>query len=78
MYKDMTEDEKGVVIAVTQVLIAMLENNVIAGYGTETFEGWCENGAIFDEDGRDACIELMHKVAPVVDELTYNYLNLGY
>lgn len=73
-----TEEEKAVVIAVTQVLIAMLENNIISDNGVEGFEGWCEDGDVFDEDSHDKCVELMHKVAPLVDELTYKYLNLGY
>ena len=78
MLEKKTEEEKAVVIAVTQVLIAMLENNIICDNGVEGFEGWCEDGDIFDEDSHDKCVELMHKVAPLVDELTYKYLNLGY
>jgi hypothetical protein len=78
MFEEKTEEEKAVVIAVTQVLIAMLENNVISDNGTESFVGWCEDGDIFDEDSHDKCVELMHKVAPLIDELTYDYLNLGY
>lgn len=78
MFEEKTEEEKAVVIAVTQVLIAMLENNVISDNGTESFVGWCEDGDIFDEDSHEKCVELMHKVAPLIDELTYDYLNLGY
>lgn len=73
-----TEEEKAVVIAVTQQLISMLYNKVIEGNGTEGFEGWCEDGDIFDEDSHEKCIEFMREVAPIVDKLTYEYLNLGY
>lgn len=73
-----TELEKAVVIAVTQHYINMLSNNILSGYGTEGFVGWCEDGDIFDDDSREECIALMHKVAPLIDELTYKYLNLGY
>lgn len=78
MYNEMNKEDQGVVIAVTQMLILMLENNVIQGCGTEGFEGWCEDGDIFGEDSHEKCVELMKKVAPIVDELTYKYLNLGY
>lgn len=74
----MNKEDQGVVIAVTQMLVLMLENNVIQGNGTEGFEGWCEDGDIFGEDSHEKCVELMRKVAPIVDELTYKYLNLGY
>lgn len=78
MYKEMNKEDQGVVIAVTQMLVLMLENNIIQGNGTEGFEGWCEDGDIFGEDSHEKCVELMRKVAPIVDELTYKYLNLGY
>ena len=78
MFEEKTEEQKAVVIAVTQVLIAMLENNVINDNGVEGFEGWCEDGDIFDEDSHEKCVELMREVAPLIDELTYKFLNLGH
>lgn len=78
MFAEKTEEEKAVVIAVTQHYINMLYNNVIEDNGVECFEGWCEDGAIFDKDSRDKCVELMRKVAPLIDELTFKFLNLGY
>lgn len=78
MFEEKTEEEKAVVIAITQHYINMLYNNVIEDNGVEGFEGWCEDGDIFDEDSRDKCVELMHKVAPLIDELTYKFLNLGH
>lgn len=76
--RHLTEEQKGAVIAVTQHYINMLYNNIIEDCGIESFEGWCTDGDIFDEDGREDCIELMHKVAPLIDKLTYEYLNLGH
>ena len=35
---------------VIEQVIAMLDNNVFADNGLESFEGWCENGDIFDTD----------------------------
>lgn len=78
MFEEKTEEEKAVVVAVTQVLIAMLENNIISDNGVEGFVGWCEDGDIFDEDSHEKCVELMRKVAPLIDELTYKFLNLGH
>ena len=77
-YREMSEEDKAVVVAVTQHLINMLYNNVIEDNRVESFEGWCEDGDIFDEDSHDKCVKLMHDVAPLVNELTYNYLNLGW
>lgn len=73
-----TREEQAVVAEVTQQLINMLENNVLNANGNEPFEGWCENGDIFDDENREACTAMMEKVAPLVDKLTYEYLNLGY
>ena len=67
--------------AVSGQIVNMLINNIINKYGNETFEGWCENGAVFEtsypnatKEFIEACEELMKKVAPLVDDLTYNYL----
>lgn len=80
--EEMTEKEKAVVIAVTQELVNMLTNNILEDNGTEPFEGWCEDGGVFyysDVRGlAEAAEELMRKVAPLIDELTYKYLNLGH
>lgn len=78
MFKEKTEEEKAVVIAVTQVLIAMLENNIISDNGVESFEGWCEDGDIFGEDSHEKCVALMKEVAPIIDDLTFKHLNLGH
>jgi hypothetical protein len=77
-FREISEEEKAVVIAVTQHYINMLYNNVIEDNGVECFEGWCEDGDIFDEDSREKCIALMHEAAPLIDELTFTFLNLGY
>lgn len=77
-FREMAEEDKAVVVAVTQHYINMLYNNVIEDCGVESFEGWCEDGDIFDEDSHEKCVELMHKVAPLIDELTYKFLNLGH
>ena len=83
------ERTKEVVMAVTGQVCAMLENNVLRENGTEGFEGWCEDGdTFFHMEGKDgnpvseefymACVALMHQIAPLVDQLTYLHLNLGY
>ena len=67
--------------AITEQIISMLNNNILNEYGNETFEGWCEDGAVFENTYPDAtkefyeeCEKLMREVAPLVDKLTYNFL----
>lgn len=67
--------------AVSGQIVNMLINNIINGYGNETFEGWCEDGAVFETAYQNAtkefyeeCEKLMREVAPLVDKLTYDYL----
>lgn len=76
----MTHIDQVAIRAVTEQVINMLTNNIIEDNGTESFEEWCEDGAVFSEHPsyQPACIELMKKVAPIVDQLTFNHLNFGY
>lgn len=67
--------------AVSGQIVNMLINNIINGNGNETFEGWCEDGAVFEtaypnttKEFVSECEKLMRGVAPLVDKLTYNYL----
>ena len=83
-FREMTTAQKEAVIAVTEQLVNMLSNDVLDDNGVESFEGWCEDGAVFYDDDKlsfTVCLEceaLMKKVAPMVDDLVYKYLNLGY
>ena len=76
----MTHIQEVAVRAVTEQVINMLENSIVFDNGTESFEGWCEDGDIFAEHPtyQEECIKLMREVAPIVDQLTFNYLNYGY
>lgn len=82
--EEKTELQKKAVRLVAEQIINMLTNNILEDNGTEGFAGWCENGAVFFEmeglsdEEKDAASTLMTEVAPTVDELTYNWLNLGY
>lgn len=71
-----------VIKAVTGQIINMLDNNILSEQGSEHFEDWCENGEVFDDEECDEafihdCMELVREVAPLVDQLTYKYLNTG-
>lgn len=62
-------------------ILNMLENNIMCDNGNEHFLDWCENGDVFrdsypneSEEVYKEMEELMRKVAPLVDELTYNHL----
>lgn len=77
---------KAVIKMVCNQVMAMYDNNIWGGCGCEGFEGWCEDGAVFQgdfegefpsEQDTEQAIELMHEVAPLVDDLTYKYFNLN-
>lgn len=76
----MTHVQKVAVREVANQVINMLTNNILEDNGTESFEGWCEDGAVFDGHPtyKGACVALMREVAPIIDSLTYNHLNFGY
>jgi hypothetical protein len=57
---------------VTEAIIGLLENDILQENNIEGFEGWCEDGDIFDDD--EEAIALMKEVAPFVDDLTYKGL----
>ena len=67
--------------AVSGQIVTMIINNIINDNGNETFEGWCEDGDVFEiaypnatKEFYDECEKLMKEVAPLVDKLTYNFL----
>ena len=60
---------------VIEQVIAMLGNDVLAENGLESFEGWCENGDIFETDIEEH-IAVMKRIAPAVDNLTNIIFNL--
>ena len=60
---------------VIEQVIAMLGNDVLAENGLESFEGWWENGDIF-ETNRNEHIAVMKRIAPAVDNLTNIIFNL--
>lgn len=67
--------------AVSGQIVNMIINNIINENGNESFEGWCEDGVVFDtaypnstKEFREECEKLMKEVAPLVDKLTYNFL----
>lgn len=73
-------ETKDIKMAVCEALINMLYNNIICDYGNESFEGWCEDGAVFETSHPNAdrafieeCEKLMKEIAPLIDKLTYNY-----
>ncbi len=66
-------------VAVAVQLAAMIENNIIQGCGIESFEGWCEDGDVFDSVCESAenpvefiqgCTALMREISPVIDRLS--------
>lgn len=62
-------------MAVAEMIIGQLENNVLQENGFESFEGWCDNGEVFenfpdlDKDEREKAVSIMHTIAPDVDQI---------
>lgn len=68
-------------VAVSNQIVNMLHNNINLNNGNEHFVDWCEGGDVFrdtypghTEEFYKECDEMMNKVAPIVDELTYSHL----
>lgn len=59
---------------IAEVIISMIENNTLNNMGHESFVGWCEDGAIFNNrlTEREAieCEQFMREIAPLVDAMT--------
>ena len=73
--------DKEVRQAVAEQLINMIENNIIEENGGESFVGWCQDGEVFELQGLKQenvakCMALVEKIAPMVDDITLNYLNI--
>ena len=58
-------------------IINMLDNNVLRGYGGESFIGWLEDGDVFynaecytDEEIEEA-MKLAREIAPKLDEVSW-------
>lgn len=73
--------EKEVRQSVAEQLMNMIENNIIEENGGESFVGWCQHGEVFELQGLtqenvDKCMALVNRIAPLVDNLTLNYLNI--
>lgn len=74
---------KDIVQAVTSQVINMWDNNVLCENGAESFIGWLEDGEVFANNGMteeevDKAMEMANEIAPLVDELTFKFLNVGF
>jgi hypothetical protein len=81
VYKVISENDITPKQAVTEQIIAMLNNNILAENGNESFVGWCEDGGVFEasypnesDDFYNECERIMNAVAPLIDKATYNHL----
>lgn len=57
------------IISVVEQIVNMFDNNVVGNNGSECFEGWCEDGDVF-ENPTDAQIKIMKRLSPFVDSLS--------
>lgn len=61
----MTDEEIKKAVAVK--LAWMIDNNIVRGFGVESFRGWCEDGDIFANNGMND--EEIDRAMALVDEL---------
>ena len=71
---------KEVILAVANQIQNMMYNDIDCGNGVECVESWCADGEVFEEAGNEdfikECMTLVKEVAPIVDELVLNHLNI--
>ena len=67
--------------AVTEQIVAMLQNNILQHWGNESFKGWCEDGEAFENaypgmsvEFYKECESLMNDITPHIDKITYDFL----
>ena len=73
--------KKQIIFAVANQIQNMMYNDITCENGVESFECWCNDGEVFENEGMDAadvkeCMQLVRVVAPLVDELILNHLNI--
>ena len=72
---------KEIMMAVANQIENMMYNNITCENGGEPFEGWCNKGEVFrlnDMTPKEVseCMQLVEQVAPLVDKLCLEYLNV--
>lgn len=73
--------KKQIILAVANQIQNMMYNDITCENGVESFECWCNDGEVFENEGMDAadvkeCMQLVKAVAPLVDDLVLNHLNI--
>ena len=73
--------KKETILAVANQIQNMMYNDITNEYGVESFESWCADGEVFENDGLNKedvneCMTLVREVAPIVDNLVLNHLNI--
>lgn len=72
---------KGAKLAVANQIQNMMYNNITYENGNESFDNWCANGEVYQNEGLDAelvgeCMRLTKEITPIVDNLCLNYLDI--
>ncbi len=73
--------KKQIILAVANQIQNMMYNDITCENGVESFECWCNDGEVFENEGMDEadakeCMQLVKVVAPLVDNLVMNHLNI--
>ncbi len=74
--KDETTPLTDARLAVAEMIIGQLENNVLQENGYESFKVWCDDGEVFenfpdlDKNEREKAVSIMRAIAPNVDQIS--------
>lgn len=74
-------DKIKIIKVVTNEICNMLCNDILCENGVECFETWCEDGEIFEGEGyteedTKEIMRFVEEIAPLVDDLVCNKLNI--
>ena len=73
-YEKPAMTDEAIKSAVAEQLAGMIDNNIVRGFGVESFRGWCEDGDVFANNGMtddeiDRAMALVDELEDAVDKI---------